>query len=81
VGRAYLAAKAVHWLFTIVVVIEIVSGIGIAYFREVEALTFGLLSKALSFQLHDLFMWPFVVLFLLHFYFAVLRKKFGGREK
>jgi uncharacterized membrane protein YciS (DUF1049 family) len=46
--------------------ILIVTGLGITEFRTVEALTFGLLSKNLSFQLHSLLWIPFIVVLVLH---------------
>ncbi|MFH1256627.1 MAG: cytochrome b/b6 domain-containing protein [Candidatus Diapherotrites archaeon] len=79
--RFLLAKKAVHWAFMAVTVVIVVSGFGISYYREVEALTFGLLNKALSFTLHDVLTIPFVVLLVLHLYLTVLHKRIFRKKK
>lgn len=61
--------KAVHWLLLVTTVIFLISGFGITQYRIVEAITFGLLSKNLSFKIH-LNLWiPFVILLILHLIF------------
>jgi cytochrome b subunit of formate dehydrogenase len=70
-----LIGKIVHWAFGAVAISILITGFGITEYRAVESLTFGALSKALSFQLHLLLVWPFVVLLALHLYFTVVRKK------
>jgi len=49
-----------------------ISGYGISESRTVEMLTFGLLSKPLSFQLHDSLVIPFIMFLLLHIFFRPL---------
>lgn len=44
--------EIVHILFAVATVILLISGFGILYYKIVEMLTFGLLSKSLSFQIH-----------------------------
>ena len=47
-------------------ILVVVTGLGITEYRTVEALTFGLLGKALAFKLH-LWIWiPFLVLLAAH---------------
>jgi cytochrome b subunit of formate dehydrogenase len=58
--------KIVHWSLLIVIILYVVTGLGITQFRTVEALTFGLLGKNLSFVIHEYLLWPFIVLLVLH---------------
>ena len=48
-----LARQIVHWLLLAVIVLYLLTGFGITQYRVIEHLTFGLLSKALAFQIHD----------------------------
>lgn len=66
--------KPTHWLLAALVAAYIISGFGITEYRTVEALTFGLLGKALSFQIHNALIIPFMLVLLLHLY-LVLNKK------
>ena len=61
-----LLLKTSHWLLLVVVILYIVSGFGISHFRVVETITFGLLTKNLSFRIHDVLWIPFIVLLLVH---------------
>jgi hypothetical protein len=61
-----LAAKTVRWLLLTVVLLYLASGLGITEFRTVEPLTFGLLTKAVAFRLHDALLAPFIALLVLH---------------
>ena len=72
--------KWIHWLLAIAVVVMVISGYGITEYRAVGTLSFGLLGKPLSFTIHNLVTIPFIVLFLLHLYFAVLKKRFFKSE-
>jgi hypothetical protein len=73
--KARLAWQIVHWLLLAVVVLYFITGFGITQFRVVEFLTFGLLTKSLSFQIHDNLWVPFVVLLGLHIYQWVYGRK------
>lgn len=58
--------RAIHWSLLVLTILVVVTGLGITEYRTVEALTFGLLGKALAFKLH-LWLWvPFLVLLALH---------------
>lgn len=61
-----LTAKIVRWLLLTVVLLYLASGLGITEFRTVEPLTFGLLTKAVGFRLHDALLVPFIALLALH---------------
>jgi len=68
--KARLARRIVHWLLLAVVALYFISGLGITQFRAMESVTVGLLTKPLSFQMHN-FLWiPFVILLALHIYQA-----------
>ncbi len=71
----------VHWLLAIAVLLYIVSGFGITQYRAVEAVTFGVLTKELSFRLHGILFLPFIVLLAFHIYFTVLGRKRGKKGK
>lgn len=66
---------AVHWLLTLAVLLYLVSGLGISNYQAVEEITFGVLTKELSFKLHGLPFFPFVALLAFHIYFTITRKK------
>ena len=65
----------VHWLLLVFVVIYIITGFGITQFRIVEVLTFGLLSKPLSFKIHSNLIIPFIILLVLHVYLKFKKNK------
>ncbi len=66
--RQNLAKRVVRWLLVVVVILYIVTGFGITEYRAVEFLTFGSLSKSLSFKIHNNLIIPFIVLLGLHIY-------------
>jgi len=77
-----IAAKIVHWSLLAIVALFLLTGFGITEFRIVEAITFGILGKALAFQIHTLLWEPFVVLLALHIFFTLwLRVKEKGSQK
>jgi cytochrome b subunit of formate dehydrogenase len=61
-----IALKVAHWLLAAVALALVVTGLGITEFRVVEAVTFNLLTKALSYQLHTILWIPFLVLLAFH---------------
>jgi cytochrome b subunit of formate dehydrogenase len=66
--KEHLAKQIVHWSLLAILVLYVVTGFGITAYRTVELLTFGLLSKALAFKIHDDLIIPFIVLIGLHIY-------------
>jgi len=66
--KSRLAKVIVHWLLLALVVLYFVTGLGITEYRTVESLTFGLLTKTLSFKAHNILWIPFLVLLVLHIY-------------
>jgi len=71
--------KAVHIILMILIVVVIVSGLGITYYRSIEYITGGLLDKTLSFQLHTLLFLPFLLVLLEHLFFSWLWPKKRSR--
>ena len=67
--------KIIHWLLLIISLVLIISGYGITNFWLIEKLTFGLLTKALSFKIHNFLTIPFILIMATHIYFVVRRKK------
>lgn len=63
-----LAKRLVRWLLLVVIILYIITGFGITEYRIVELLTFGSLTKSLSFKIHNVLIIPFVALLGLHIY-------------
>ena len=61
-----LLTAIVHVLLLAVIVLVVLTGYGITDYRIVEALTFGALSKSLSYRIHTLLVVPFVLLLAAH---------------
>jgi dolichol kinase len=70
-----LAKRVIPWLLLVVMVLYVVTGLGITRFRTVETLTFGLLSKNLSFRIHDNLLIPFLVLLIIHISLPYILRK------
>ena len=70
--------RAVGWLLLAFALLLVITGLGITEWRTVESITFGLLPKALSFQLHSLLWIPFLVILAVH---VLLSCRAGKRGK
>lgn len=68
-------SKMVHWALLLIAVVFLISGLGISYFRVVETITFGFLSKNVAFMIHESLWIPFTVLLALHLFLTKSRKK------
>jgi hypothetical protein len=68
----------VGWLLLALSLTLVITGLGITEYRTVEAGTFGLLGKALSFQLHSLLWIPFIAVLAAH---LALSYRAGKRGK
>jgi len=73
--------RTVHYIFTALTLVFFVSGLGITEFRAIEPLSGGLLTKALSFQIHNALTWPFIILLGLHIYLALTVRKMKEKKK
>lgn len=65
----------VHWSLLVVTVIYFISGFGVTEFRTIEALSSGLITKSLSFEVHNSLWIPFITLLVLHIVFALIKKR------
>ena len=61
-----LVKTMVRMLLIIVTILYIVTGFGITEFRVVETITMGVLTKNLSFKIHDILLAPFLILLVSH---------------
>jgi cytochrome b subunit of formate dehydrogenase len=68
--------KMVPWLLFVVSIMMVITGLGITRPVIVTPLTFGILDKAVSYQLHVLLWGPFLVLLLIHVYMFGIKKKY-----
>jgi hypothetical protein len=72
---SHLVRRIVRWTLLALVVLYFITGFGITEFRTVETITFGLLTKSLSFKLHNNLLIPFLILLILHVFQRPLHKK------
>jgi dolichol kinase len=70
-----LIKRFIHWLLFAVTVVYLISGLGITQYHAIESITFGLLSKSLSFTVHDNLLIPFLVLLILHIVVTIIDNK------
>ena len=72
----------VRWLLFFTVLLFILSGYGISKPATVESLTFGLLDKQVSIEMHKILISPFAVLLFLHIlpYFVRLLRRISHRN-
>lgn len=78
-----LTKNIIHWLLLVMIIVYLISGFGITEYRTVEALTLGLLTKKLSFQIHDYILTPSLILLFLHVFiplFSRLLQKVSGKS-
>jgi thiosulfate reductase cytochrome b subunit len=72
----YIVRKVAPWLLLALLALYIVTGLGITDYRIIEKITFGALSKNLSFKIHDNLLYPFLAVLVLHIVLRyALRKK------
>ena len=58
--------KITRWALLVAILLYVLTGYGITEFRTVERITFGLLTKPLSFQIHHYLIYPMAALLSLH---------------
>ena len=69
--------SAVKWLLFVITFLYVITGFGITEYRTVETLTFGVLDKATSFEIHTSLEIPFLLLLALHVLLIPLRKVYN----
>jgi len=70
-----LIKKIIHWGLLVLIIVFIVTGFGIVRYKIIETLTFGLLTKPVSYQIHSYLVIPLVIFLYLHVYLTWKRKK------
>ena len=58
------------YLALVTILLFIITGYGITQYRTVEKITFGLLNKALSFQIHAYLIYPLILFLAIHLLFS-----------
>ncbi|MFC1937309.1 hypothetical protein ACFLWY_01970 [Chloroflexota bacterium] len=69
-----LVKRIIRWALFAMILLYGLSGYGITEFRVVEAITFGLLTKAIAFKIHNNFVIPFAILLSLHIFWPLVMK-------
>jgi len=69
-GYKQTIRKTSAYLFLLTIIMYIITGYGITQFKFIEKYSIGLLTKALSFKIHMILIYPLVILALIHLYFS-----------
>jgi len=77
----YLFERIIQWALLGITIIYVLTGLGITQFRIIEPATFGLLSKNLSFAIHDNLLIPFIVLLVLHIAVKPVKQIYQKRKR
>jgi cytochrome b subunit of formate dehydrogenase len=67
--------KIVHWGLLVLIIISIITGFGIVRHRIIEIMTFGLLSKPVSYLFHSFLVFPLVIFLYLHIFLTWKKKR------
>ena len=70
-----IVKKVIPWLLLAVLALYILTGLGITEFRIIEKITFGGLTKNLSFKIHNALTIPFAVLLVVHIVLPYIVRK------
>ncbi|KYK30707.1 MAG: hypothetical protein AYK22_08485 [Thermoplasmatales archaeon SG8-52-3] len=70
-----LFRKIIHWGLLVIIIVFIITGLGIFRYKIIESITFGLITKPISFQVHTYLTFPLVVFLYLHILLTWKRKK------
>ena len=76
-----LVERIIQWALLIVTFLYVLTGFGITEFRIIESATFGLLSKNLSFAIHDNLLIPFIILLVVHVAFRPVKQMYQKRKR
>ena len=79
--KKYLYIKLINWSLLIFIIFYIITGFGITEFKFIEAITFGIISKPIAFQLHIFLIYPFIILLILHITLTINKKSKWKRKK
>jgi hypothetical protein len=64
----------IDWVLLALTIAYILTGLGITYYRFIEAVTLGFLSKPVSFAIHDKLLVPFMLCLILHLLYGPITK-------
>ena len=67
--------KLINWGLLAIIIIYIITGFGMTEYQVMEKLTFGLLTKPLSFKIHTQLTPLLIILIILHIYPKLKRRK------
>lgn len=70
-----LIRRIIHWGLLVIITIFIITGLGIANYRFIESITLGLLTKPISFQIHNYLIYPLIVFLYLHILITWKKRK------
>ena len=79
--KKYQYIKLIHWVLLISIIVYIITGFGITEHKFIEAITFGIISKPIAFQLHIFLIYPFIILLILHISLTINKKCNWKRKK
>jgi hypothetical protein len=69
--------RLVAWVLGGTTILFLLTGFGITSSDLVTPLTFGILGKSVSYQIHTYLWGPFLILFILHIYLAQKKSPHG----
>ena len=69
-----LIKKIIDWTLYILTLVYILTGLGITQYQIAELLTFGLLNKSVSINVHQKLLIPFITLLSIHILFRPISK-------
>ena len=70
-----LIRRIIHWGLLVIITIFIITGLGIDNYRFIESITLGLLTKPISFQIHNYLIYPLIVFLYLHILITWKKRK------
>jgi len=76
-----LAKKIVDWTLYAVTLVYILTGFGITQYQITEHLTFGLLDKSLSLNIHENLSLPFLTVLSIHLLFGSITQIYSTLKK
>jgi len=72
-----IVKKIIDWSLYALTIVYLLTGLGITQYRAIERLTLGLLSKSLSFRIHEYMLIPFLILLTAHILFGSFTRIFS----
>ncbi|MDH5451495.1 MAG: hypothetical protein OEX77_11500 [Candidatus Bathyarchaeota archaeon] len=73
--------RIIDWTLYAVTIVYLLTGLGITQYRITERLTFGLLSKSFSLNIHENLLVPFLALLSIHLLFRPIIQIYSAVRK